>query len=522
MPLFGKHMKGGAKITKDSDALLVDQQRQAETRKRQEVMIKTRMQELMEEERKYSQESQREVQMRWVELLRREKYLELSAEVEILKQTHDKTLDRKNAVIEMLMDDLDEAEEQYRLALRTHLQNIDALIELQNQRMADLDSEFETDLKELKQEFEDEKAIIIAKHNKEVERLNAIMSTIRKDAEEQDNEITQDFSGKKDETRDKEQEEYNVLKQMLESEILEYQHTINHEHEKYMASAEEKMKTYIDLTNKDAETADKISRQMRRILKLQEMIANWKANLQNNIKECEDRNKAMKEEKEQTSKHFKELKLRMQRWRKQQEDKLNRLVSQARETKQSLEVKAKKAERIMRLSELCRSLETERERVLNFNSDLTVDEVEREVRISEKKQLQFEAAQQGHPVPPMDPELEAASKEMGTILRQEGLSEEWQYLENFWRKFDKVLLDNAAIAREKYHLLNENQKLRALLKQYLDGISVNNDVMGGRNNLLSCATFKQQQGIASVQGGHGMTIIEAREVVTNNARQRAY
>eukprot|EP01065_Artemidia_motanka_P032415 TRINITY_DN39430_c0_g1_i1.p1 TRINITY_DN39430_c0_g1~~TRINITY_DN39430_c0_g1_i1.p1 ORF type:complete len:523 (+),score=246.77 TRINITY_DN39430_c0_g1_i1:85-1653(+) len=522
MPLFGKMMKGGAKVTKDQDSYEVNKQRMMEARLRQEVMVRTRMQELGEEERAASQESQREVMMRWVELLRREKYLELSAEVEILKQTHDKTLDRKNAVIEMLMNDLDEAEEQYRLALRTHLQNIDALIELQNQRMADLDSEFETDLKELKQEFEDEKAIIIAKHNKEVERLNAIMNAIRKDAEEQDNEITQDFSQKRDETRDKEQEEYNVLKQMLENEILEYQHTINHEHEKYMASAQEKMKTYIDLTNKDAETAEKISRQMRRILKLQEMIANWKANLQNNIKECEDRNKAMKEEKEQTSKHFKELKLRMQRWRKQQEDKLNRLVTQARDTKQQLTVKAKKAERILRLSELCRSLETERERVLNFNSDISVEEVEREVRMSERKQLQFEAVHQGNPMPPMDPELEQASEEMGLLLRQDGLTEEWQYLANFWRKYNKVLLDNAAIAREKYHLLNENQKLRSLLKQYLDGISVNNSVMGGKNNLLACANFRPTQGIASQQGGHGMSVIEAREVVASTRKQRTF
>lgn len=319
MPLFGKALKGKATVVGAAGEGHKEQMLQM---LRQEVMVRTRMGELAEEERMASVDSQREVMMRWTELLRREKYLELSAEVEILKQTHDKTLDRKNAVIEMLMNDLDEAEEQYRLALRTHLQNIDALIELQNQRMADLDSEFETDLKELKQEFEDEKAIIRAKHDKEVERLNAIMSAIRKDAEEQDNEITQDFSQKRDETRDKEQEEYNVLKQMLENEILEYQHTINHEHEKYMASAQEKMKTYMDLTNKDCQTADKIARQMRRIRNLQETIANWKANLQNNIRECEERNKAMKDEKEQTAKHFKELKLKMQRWRKQQEDKL--------------------------------------------------------------------------------------------------------------------------------------------------------------------------------------------------------
>lgn len=53
---------------------------------------------------------------------RHEKLQELRSEIEVLAQLHDKTLDRKNAVIDMLARDLDEQEEQYRLALRTHLQ----------------------------------------------------------------------------------------------------------------------------------------------------------------------------------------------------------------------------------------------------------------------------------------------------------------------------------------------------------------------------------------------------------------
>ncbi|KAJ9453210.1 Coiled-coil domain-containing protein 65-like protein [Diplonema papillatum] len=524
MPLYGKLMKGGAKVTRDKDTAEMDRFRDVEERKKRETLLKTRMQELMEEEAQYSKESQREVQMRWVELLRREKYVELSADVEVLRQVYDKTLDRKNAVIEMLMGDLTEAEEQYRLALRTHLQHIDSLIELHNQRSSDLDAQYESDLKELKQEFELEKSEIVLKHHKEVDALHGIMNAIKKDADEQDSEIQTDFSQKKDETRDKNQEEYNVLKQMLEGEILEYQHQINHEHDKYMQSAEEKMKTYLDLTNKDAETADKISRQMRRILKLQEMIANWKANLANNIKECEERNRAMKEEKEMTAKHFKELKHQMQRWRSQQEEKLSRLVVQAREARSALETNNERAERILRLSELCRALETERERVLRFRNDLSVQEVETEAKINAEKQAQFEARRDGMPQPQMNPVLEAASKDMTELLRQDTLTESWQFLENFWKKFNKVLLDNAAISREKYHLMNENSKLRALLKQYLDGISVNDDVMGGRNNLLACHTFKGTTPTPLPEANRGIPVIEAKQVIASIAKQkqRAY
>ncbi len=42
-------------------------------------------------------------------------------------------------------------------------------------------------------------------------------------------------------------------------------------------------------------------------------------------------------------------------------------------------------------------------------------------------------------------------------------------LENFWRRYNKVLLDKLAQDREKFLLEDENTQLKALLKQYLDG-----------------------------------------------------
>lgn len=531
MPTFGKPVKGSAAL-KDADKkgkggkdplqLELEQLREAEMRKKRENLLKTRLRELQEEEVKMSKWSAREIQMRWVELLRNEKLEELRSEIEILAQTHDKTLDRKNAVIEMLSTDLDEEEEQYRLALRTHLQNVDALIELQNQRTAALEEEFERDLKELRHEFRAERSYIQEKHQQEKEDLMLIMTAMKAEAEEMETEMQTEFSQQKDETRDKNSEEYNVLKQTLETEIMELQHTISHEHDKYMTTAEEKMKQYQDFTKKDAETAERISSQMRKIQRLQESIANWKANLANTIKECEERNKAMKEEKEGTAKHFKELKFQMQKWRKAQEDKLNELVCMARETKKSLEEKSKRAERMLKLSEQCKSLETERERVLNFFNDQAVDEVQKAVMQRKEKQLMATQMMQEEGALDEKRLNETFGKQVATdlaMLKQDGLAEEWSLLENFWRKYNKVLLDNSAINQEKYHLQNENSKLRALLKQYLDGITVNEDVMGTRNNLLMTSTFKNTV-VPAEKTALGHTVIEANVVVSNAARQR--
>lgn len=53
---------------------------------------------------------------------------ELKKDIEILSQTFERVIDRKEAIIKSLVKDIEEAEEQYQMALRHHLQNVDKLI----------------------------------------------------------------------------------------------------------------------------------------------------------------------------------------------------------------------------------------------------------------------------------------------------------------------------------------------------------------------------------------------------------
>ena len=52
----------------------------------------------------------------------------MKKDIEILSQTFERIIDRKEAIIKSLVKDIEEAEEQYEMALRSHLQNQDNLI----------------------------------------------------------------------------------------------------------------------------------------------------------------------------------------------------------------------------------------------------------------------------------------------------------------------------------------------------------------------------------------------------------
>ena len=60
--------------------------------------------------------------------MREAKSKELKKDIEILSQTFERVVDRKESVIKSLAKDLAEAEEQYAMALRSHLHNVDDLI----------------------------------------------------------------------------------------------------------------------------------------------------------------------------------------------------------------------------------------------------------------------------------------------------------------------------------------------------------------------------------------------------------
>ena len=57
-------------------------------------------------------------------------------------------------------------------------------------------------------------------------------------------------------------------------------------------------------------------------------------------------------------------------------------------------------------------------------------------------------------------------------------------LSNFYKKYNRILLDNVAINKEKERLTLENAQLQDLIQQYLDGTRISNEVLANDNPLF--------------------------------------
>ena len=87
-----------------------------------------------------------------------------------------------------------------------------------------------------------------------------------------------------------------------------------------------------------------------------------------------------------------------------------------------------------------------------------------------------------------------------------------------------MLLDKLAIEKQKATLEKENMFFKSLLKQYLDGVSVYDDVMNASNPLLvvnnrvnlNRPPVEKMEG----EGAPHQTVVEGNVVVNSTALQR--
>ncbi|NWV16980.1 DRC2 protein, partial [Origma solitaria] len=107
-------------------------------------------------------------------------------------------------------------------------------------------------------------------------------------------------------------------------------------------------------------------------------------------------------------------------------------------------------QRILRLAEMCRRLETEDEKVLPFYpSSLAEWEQHDARRVLEET--------------PSEPLAQALQDYVG--------------LERFWQRFNKAKLEEKALEQALAALTNRNQHLRQLLQQYLQGVALNQKML---------------------------------------------
>lgn len=343
------------------------------------------------------------------------------------------------------------------MALRAHLQNVDGLIDQQKLRIQSLQQEYEEELEVIHEEFDTERAIMIDQHNVEMNDIADILFAMEQNFQDKENEAKSEFQSMTDEIRNKHMEEKHGLHHTLQDKLEFYWKEFSNALKMYQENNQDRKLAFEELKDKDDISAQEIDAQMRKLTRISEQIAQLKSKMASNAKECEERNRQLKEEREKMLAHFQHLKSQMNKLRDGERDKLTKLTLESNSAIKELKRNIEKLQCIMKLGEICRKFETEEEKVLPFYASSLTQEEQNDVNAAV---------------------LEAPNEALVTVMH------EYSTLENFWKRFNKVSLDKLALEKEKQGMMVENQQLRTLLKQYLDGISVNDEILSQVNPLF--------------------------------------
>eukprot|EP00112_Aurelia_sp_Birch-Aquarium-sp1_P015187 Seg3346.2 transcript_id=Seg3346.2/GoldUCD/mRNA.D3Y31 product="Dynein regulatory complex subunit 2" protein_id=Seg3346.2/GoldUCD/D3Y31 len=460
MPPKKKAAKGKmARMTEEERILHMERKALAEEemKRKKEDMLAQFLKDKLGKEEKSSKFNMNKLQHQWRVIMREAKAQELRKDIEILSQTFERIVDRKEAILKSLVKDSDEAEEQYQVALRSHTQNIDKLIDFQEKRLVTLQNEYDNELEHIKNEFDRERERILKQHKAETDEIMDVVFAMEHEFEERESDARQEFQSLRDEIKNKNLEEKHALRIQLEGQVEELWKQFQAALKNYNETTEERKVAFENLKIKDEKSAKEIEMQMRKLQRIQEKISQLRSKMSQHAKECDDRNKDLKEEREVIAAKYHELKGQMNRFRDQQRSRLTALTLQSNAALQELEKKKELGDRILRQGEICRKLETEEEKVLPFYASSLAPEEDHDVQAAVE---------------------EPAVEKLAEIMH------EYSPLENFWKRLNKVLLDKLALDKEKQTLQEENQQLRSVLKQYLDGISVNDEILSQTNPLF--------------------------------------
>ncbi|XP_027002073.2 dynein regulatory complex subunit 2-like [Tachysurus fulvidraco] len=407
----------------------------------------------------------------WRLNLRKARAEELHDDFAKLSQTFETLVACKDKVIKLLLSDLSEAEQQSALAHRAHLQCLDHFLEIQKSRLAALESHWNTSVKELSTDYSTEREKLLKLHQKESEYLNAENQALKQRYDEIYSEAKQDYEY----TRDYNKIQYAGMKHAVESKVTEQQQRLLEEQEKYTNDNDKENNEVFDLQ----EAIQKIDMNGKHIHKLQNTISALRSHLSSSQWKNEASISGHHEDYEPLKQEIRHLRAKLSSSQAAEKTQLANHTIYSNDTINKLQGIIQESETLLHLAVVCRKLEMEQEKVLPFYTlSLNAEELSQE---------------KAHAVETMM---------------------DYTDLEKFWKRYNKIVLERLCLERKKNEVGLENQHLRSLLKQYLDGVSVSDEILEQENSLLMLSRLSPQASPASkTQRRKHKPVIEAAHAV---------
>ncbi|KAG1945161.1 dynein regulatory complex subunit 2-like isoform X1 [Pimephales promelas] len=353
-----------------------------------------------------------------------------------LSQSFERAQKDQDNLIKSMVDELSKMERRSELSRTSHQQSMDSLLKRHVLRLEKQALDFNNKLEELRSEYDAEREPIHSQSERESAYLKDVTFFMEKHNAKIYPEARRDYENSCKQIRKKHKGEYETvetqMKEVIE-ELREYKPTRSQFWKFNDVSYEKKKEEYDSLLLEFKEV--EVDKQC--IQELEESISDLECELMSG--ECQEtvqlRSDCVK--RVQDIQRFRDQIKEIQTTRT---NLATKPVIQFKNITEKLQETTAMGERLLRYSKLCSKMETKYEKVLPFYKS----------SLSEEELSQVKANA-----------MKSADEEL-TQLTHDNAS-----FEKFWQRHNKVKLDSLCLKREKELQLQENQRLRSCLEQYL-------------------------------------------------------
>ncbi|KAK3915618.1 Dynein regulatory complex subunit 2 [Frankliniella fusca] len=428
-----------------------------ETRRRKEQLIATFMRNKLKREEAFTRINSAKINQHWRHILRKIKCAELREDVENLWHSFERIMDQKERQKDELLSSLEVAERQYSDTLQSHMEVVERLIEVHSEHVNNLKSLFNSQLLEHLHNATDEKALIHITYKKENKRLDVIRMTMEMDLQSPERQLYKyEKTNKISEMKKQYKEYWEILISERERALEDIWQRIQDCLNVYADNTAAKRKTVQKLQKMDQDwlqTLADIQRTSRRVSQMKELA-------ENKMNEISENNSNLRRQRDSLLHCYKVLVERVGKDNKKDDEKFEHLVITSDGILKDLSSLRDKGDKALGLITLCKRLETRIEQkaaqaTLKEEQELNIAETAgnppEKIDINDKKIHEYFSDDDDSFISDLE------EREMRTFGK----------LTNFWKKYNKVLLDTSKTRMERDMLALENQQLRSTLQNYL-------------------------------------------------------
>ena len=462
-----------------------------------QVIRRNHLQKIYEEELQHSRINRMKLLNDWRIIMRIAKIDEIRKYLTLYMQIFERDLDDKDAILQMLDRDITEAEDHYNIALTNHFIHVKQLMALQDSRIKGLFREFEKDVSELENEFGTEFDEIKKQFEQEQREILRMLHNIQETYNKKISKLNQDFQELKNSQIQKINEVYSHAQEYIKKAGTDVHNKFSNEMNDIKQKSDDKNRQDTDGIEKLNALEKEVLAKKKKVEKNNEELKQLKVKIKQNNEDWDLKNQSLKNEKEKIMKSYRLLKDKLIAFRNNQREKLKKLVKNSWDCETKLKSYIKLAEKILKLAEISRRLEIEKEKILPYYENSDIEQNENNA-VDEKLD----------PILGVDPVL----------------YEEVEALQNFWKRYNKVKLDVIAIKQQRAMVEKNNEILKNYLQQYYDGFKVNNVVMTNENPLLRIERVDSTEPIKVIDGGNqlGTLVQEGNQIVSETRKQRVF